>query len=285
MAGSYPDVPSWRMAIDRDGTQLILINNGVLTSLAASVGTTINNEADDDIIVATNRNPVYFVAIFPELRDVDGFHLNMNVTNTNTRGYMIQTSSDTTNGLDGTWTTLATGSMGNSGQPAKPGFRIVSASTVLSVRAIRIALTDGYNYGTVLKLFHLFGEIAPAENPNRLALWHPTLDQRITPAYFDWGNVPRSSSADRTFRVKNLSTVQTANSVRVAQEILTDTVPSVVGQHTLSTDGLTFLAQVNVGTLAPGAISAVTTLRRVTPSDAVLSLWAHRVFAEATTWS
>jgi hypothetical protein len=130
---------------------------------------------------------------------------------------------------------------------------------------------------------HLYGEPAPGENPNRLALWHPTLDQRVTPAYFDWGNVPRSSSADRLFRVKNVSSTLTASSVRVAMEALTDTTPSVPGQHSISSDGTTFLAQVNIGSLSPGAISGPLTLRRVIPSNAVLSLWSFRVFAESTT--
>jgi hypothetical protein len=132
---------------------------------------------------------------------------------------------------------------------------------------------------------HLYGEIAPGQNPHRLDLWHPTLDERLTPAYFDWGDVPRSSSADRLFRVKNLSPSQTANDVRVAMETASDTTPSVAAQHTLSYGGGSFLAQVNIGDVAPGAISGPVTLRRITASDATLGLWTFRVFAESTDWS
>jgi hypothetical protein len=132
----------------------------------------------------------------------------------------------------------------------------------------------------------IYGEPAPGQNPNRLELWHPTLDEKLPPAFFDWGDVPRSSSADRSFRVKNLSAVQTARSTRVAMEILTDSpAPSVVAQHTLSFGGGSFVPQVNIGDLAPGAISPAVTLRRVTPSNAVLSLWSFRVFAESTDWA
>ena len=76
----------------------------------------------------------------------------------------------------------------------------------------------------------------------------------------------------------------TAGSTRVAMEVLTDASPSVPAQHTLSYAGGSFLAQVNIGDLAPGAISGPVTMRRVTPTDAALGLWTFRVFAESTDW-
>ena len=68
-------------------------------------------------------------------------------------------------------------------------------------------------------------------------------------------------------------------------DVLTDGSPSVPGQHTLSFGGGSFLSQVNVGDLAPGAVSGIVTFRRVTPSNAQLGLWSFRVFAESTAWS
>lgn len=282
MAGNYPDAPSWRMAYDRDGTQGVIINPvNSLTVMTNAQLIAMNDEDDSDMGFGwSNMSPYVWkiCLIFPELRDIDGYFRNIAG-----QGGSVETSVDTTNGFDGTWTTLA--SPGTTGlSVTKPAFRTnIASSTALAKRAIRFTQGDVQFGDTKVRSIHLYGEPAPGENPNRLALWHPTLDERVTPAYFDWGNVPRSSSADRLFRVKNLSASLTANSIRVAMETFTDTTPSVPAQHTLSHAGGSFLAQVNIGTLAPGAISSAVTLRRVTPSNAVLSLWAFRLFAESTT--
>ncbi len=57
------------------------------------------------------------------------------------------------------------------------------------------------------------------------------------------------------------------------------------GQHLLSYGGGSFLAQGNVGDLAPGAISGPVTLRRVLQSNAQLGVFAFRVFAEPDAWA
>jgi hypothetical protein len=278
MAGNYPDAPSWRMAYDRDGTVGLYINgSNVITTMTSGQMAVLNDESDAFAVNSADNNPAHrLVLIFPELRDIDGYFRNLPADNS-----VAEVSADTTNGLDGTWITISS-SASTSAVAAKPTYRTgVVSTTHLAKRAIRFT---NVRLGSMRNL-HLYGEPAPGENPNRLALWHPTLDQRVTPAYFDWGNVPRSSSGDRLFRVKNLSATMTAASVRVAMETLTDASPSVPGQHAVSSDGTTFLAQVNIGSLSPGAISGPVTLRRITPSNAVLSLWSFRVFAESTSWS
>lgn len=281
MAGNYPDAPSWRMAFDRDGTQVYRIVNSTPAALTAANIAEMNDEDTGAYGFGTAGQLTF---IFPELRDLDGYYFY--VWNGGGSGSAsissIQVSADTTNGVDGTWATIT---LGAAGTTSKPGFRqqIVS-STALAIRAVRFnASTSGQGSLQVGNL-HLYGEPAPGENADRLELWHPTMDEKLPPAFLDWGDVPRTSSADRTFRVKNLSGSLTARSVRVAMEVLTDATPSVPAQHTLSYGGGSFLAQVNLGDLAPGAISGPVTLRRVTPSDAVLGLWTFRVFAESTNW-
>lgn len=293
MAGNYPDVPSWRMAWDRDGTQAYLIRaiyNDIIPVASADM-ITLNSE--NELFVTFNVQDSAagnkLMLWFPEKRDVDGFFINATGDGQESpQQVSVEVSTDTTNGIDGTWTQIKAAYM--TPQSVLPTYRTnIQSSTALGVRAIRFVWAQTTSFGHVRsKAFHVYGEPIPGANPNRLSLWHPTLDQRITPAHFDWGDVPRSSSADKQFRVKNLSSTLTANSIRVAQEALADAAsgnPSVPGQHTLSVDGTTFLAQVNVGALAPGALSGVVTLRRNTPSNAQLGVWAHRVFAEAGSWS
>lgn len=269
------------MAIDRDGTQGYIISSvGAVSQLTNAQLVTLNNENNDSVTVSGQAQTTSLFFIFPELRDLDAYFF---ANGDSASSVSVLVSTNTTNGIDGTWTTITAGHS-ESTKAVVPNYRTgITSTTALAIRAVKFTAAVGNAEAHAPRAIHLYGEPAPGENPNRLAIWHPTLDQRVTPAYFDWGNVPRSSSADLTFRVKNLSATLTAGSVRVAMEASSDTTPSVPGQHSLSTDGTTFLAQVNIGSLAPGAISAPLTLRRVTPSNAVLSLWSMRLFAESTT--
>lgn len=288
MAGNYPDVPSWRMAYDRDGSQGYAISADLqtITPLTTTQMKSLNDESSVDIVGFERGG--YCLIWFPEVRDLDGYFY---------RAYGqvagvqvgIETSTNTTNGVDGTWSVVRAYGDALNSSAVSPDYRSgITSATVFGIRAVRVRVTSG-NGGSGLFALHLYGEPIPGANPNRLEVWHPTLDQRTIPSHFDWGDSPRSSSADKSFRIKNLSSVQTANSIRIAQEILTDAAvgqPSVVGQHTLSADGGgTFLPQVNIGTLAPGTISSVVTVRRNTPSNAQLGVWAPRIFAEANSWS
>jgi hypothetical protein len=281
MAGNYPDAPSWRMAYDRDGTQVFVVSSAnAVTQLTSAQLVTLNDESDGSYSILGANGSAKLVFIFPELRDLDGFLHLVNEAST----MSTAVSADTTNGVDGTWTTISTAAPSSS--TVKTAYRtLITSTTALAVRAVRFSASTSSFTSWGIKALHLYGEPVPGANPNRLELWHPTLDEKLGPAAFDWGDVPRSSSADRTFRVKNLSGSMTAGAVRVAMESLTDTVPSVVAQHTISYNGGSFLAQVNIGDLGPGAISGPLTLRRVTPSNAVLSLWSFRVFAESTAWA
>lgn len=278
MAGNYPDVPSWRMAYDRDGTTVVRLDSTAssqLNELTTTQKQSLNSEVNGTLHA---DNGTWLAFIFPEARDVDAIL----VISGGTQMENVQVSTNTTNGMDGTWVAYPGVSVGTPGTIQMR--TAIDSGTALAQRGVRFKTFDVVGSGEAIQNVHLFGEIAPGENPNRLSLVKVGADERIDPAYLDWGNVPRSSTADKTFRVKNLSSTLTARSVRVALEALTNTTPSVPAQHTLSYNGGPFLAQVNLGDLAPGAISATITLRRITPSNAVLGLWWLRTFAEADSW-
>lgn len=275
MAGNYPDVPSWRMAYDRDGTQVFTVDpgTGAITQVSSASISNMNDEDGDDFLTHLK-----VAVLFPELRDLDAFWIWY---------YWIgwsqpQVSVDTTNGFDGTWTSL--GSITGQNDALQPHYRTnIQSTTALGIRGIRFQGGSGAATTRFIAL-HLYGEPAPGENPDRLMIVKADADERVAPAFFDWGNVPRGSTADKTFRVKNLSPTLTASSIRVAMEAPTNASPSTPGQHSLSTDGTNFLAQVNIGNLAPGAISGPITLRRSMATNAQLGLHAFRLFAEAASW-
>jgi hypothetical protein len=294
MAGLYPDVKNFKLATDKDGCKMFSLNHsGAVTACSSTL---INN-----MTMASNQYPQSAAQVtpdaggggrsgkvawvFPEKRDIS--HV-MIVTNkiqdvTRTAPGLLQTSLDTTNGLDGTWTTVATYT-----PPvvAVPDYRTtLRASAALGVKGVRI-MDDGVgSFGMSLTTFHVYGVTTAGGNPHRLAFWHPTLDQELAATAFDWGDVPRSSTSTRTFRVKNLSPTLTANTTRVAMSVLQDASPSLVTQHALSDDNATWLSQLALGNVAPGAISGVKYLKRTTLSNAQGGLYNMRIFAEATTWS
>lgn len=287
MAGNYPDVPSWRMAWDVDGTQLFTVLDGsppVQRSGAEAVA--LNNEGVDFSLIFSTGDTGYIILIFPELRDLDGFWYSSDANETNTLMTLAEVSTNTTNGLDGTWTTYLSGSLTDYGFTAPKARNNIRAGTALGVKGIRFRRTQGNQIAGHTSSIHLYGEPAPGENLQRLEIWHPTLDQRIGPADLDWGDVPRNSSAIRSFRIKNMHPTLTANNVRAAMSILTDTSPSVVGQQSISKDGVTWAAQQTLtNPLGPGAISPILQIRRQTPSNASLSLWWYRLFSDASSWT
>ena len=102
--------------------------------------------------------------------------------------------------------------------------------------------------------------------------------------HIDWGDTVRGTSADRTFRVKNNSATLTANSIQLSTTVLTNTTPSLVNQFEYS-DGGAFAQTLDIGNLAPGAISPLITVRRNTDISATLSVWTARIDIEPTSWS
>jgi hypothetical protein len=283
MAGFYADVPGPKLALDKDGTQWFKYTGaGVGTPLTSTEITQVNDWTDGGVDPGSGG---WVAAVFPEKRDLAGVNVFANRSGVLNATLVVETSTNTTNGTDGAWTTAVTYTDAESkvSPAAQAGRTGIKTTATGGVKGIRVRMSSGNSFGPLT--FHVFGKASAGQVVDRLAFWHPTLDQEVGGAYLDWGDVKRNTTETRTFRVKNLSATLTANSPRVAMEVLTDTTPSVVGQHALSADGTTWVSQVTMANLAPGAISPVLSVRRVTPLTAAPSLWSMRLFSEATTWS
>lgn len=280
MAGNYPDVPSWRIPYSIDGTLATKVDHlNVVTDIANSELLNMNNESDSDNYGLGIQDQIARICLlFPRLMDIDAMYLRFEAQYNSAPNF--QTSANTTNGFDGTWTNFTPTIQ--EGGTTIPAYRTaIWSGTIGGVRGLRMSrAAPGWVH--YIYTWHIYGEPTAGEDANRLEVWSPTLDQRLAPAALDWGNCPRSSSEDRTFRIKNLSPTLTANSVRIAFDAPTDTTPSVAGQMTVSEDGTNFYAQRTITSIAPGATSAVYTIRRTTPSNAQLSLWTARMLVEAT---
>lgn len=289
MAGFYPDVPAPRMAYDRDGTALLQVYAGGSTQLAQSSLENINSDNNSAIYSAYANNipPRQFVLIFPQHRDIHGY---FSAIYTNWTSSNIQTSPNSTNGIDGNWTTQT--SVPNRTSVSVAYRTSITAVNWTNVKAIKIGWysTSGSADTASFSALHLFGVLSNFTGVDGLRIWHPTLDEPLDDAvaadgaWFDFGDAARNTSAERQFRVKNNSTGLTANSINVTSGTLTDASPSVPPQFTFS-DGGAFTTSLNIGNLAPGAISPTITYRRTTPSNAALSLWTVRIMCEPLSWT
>lgn len=274
MAGSYPDVPANKIPLDVHGGVIINISAGP-SQLDASALRSLTGDSCNRIIDEVYGATYSF--LFPYKIDITHWFLGIYAEY---GAPSFSYSTNTTNGVDGTWTAVSI--------PYTYGTKSATRTSIVSyplagVKAFQMAL--GYGLGSQeLRAFHIYGTPSAGQNEDRLEIWHPTLDQVAPGAHFDWGDTPRGSSADKTFRVKNMSDSLTANSVVLSFDTISDSSPSFGGSHTLSTDGSIFTSSVTIPSISPGQISPVITVRRSTPSNAQLSLWSTRLKADATTW-
>lgn len=297
MAGSYPDAPGNRLAWHVDGTVAITSDGSSISQFDLSACSAMNDESQSAVTPST----AYVGLFFPRLMDISGFWVSVSGYNTGAPHNFV-TSVNATNPLDGTWVSWpsqpTTGNgyrsaagLGLSGQydyyaVASPNYRNeIKSLSLTGVKAIRWNMAfGGYFHHYVISTLHVYGRPSAGTNLDRLELWHPTLDERVSGAFFDWGNVSRSDTVLREFRVKNVSDTLTANSVVVAANPSTDPSPALSGMHMFSTGG-SYAATTNVGILYPGQISSVVSMRATVPSDASLGVWAMRLSATAGSWT
>lgn len=280
MAGNYPDTPGPRLAYDRDGTQLFRVaanGTGSPTSTTQQQLIDTNKESGNG---TGNFGDDYACLIFPEPRDLVGIWAVGTNGGPSATNMTSQVSTDTTNGVDGTWVNWLSFTVAAN---YKPSFRThIATGAANGVIAIRVKQVGLSNQG---KIIHLYGTPSAAAS-DRLELWHPTLNQslNITPAYLDWGNRPRDTTATRQFRIKNLSSALVANSITVGMESLSDASPTYVSQHQFAYNGGAFASTATISALAPGEISAIIDVRQTLINTASLGLWAQRVYAATGEW-
>lgn len=272
MAGNYDDPPGHRIPYDRDGTLRIRTNRGA--TVVNGTGGSLAGLNSEDTSAYQNIYNERLVLRFPVPIDIVALGW---ACYESFGTYYWQWSPDTTNGVDGQWTTIGTLPRQNS-QPTLRN-NIIDAD-LTGVAALRW-WADGHT-GATANNIHLYG--SPTDEQESLILLDDTADVRVDPVELDLADVPRETSRDVVFRVMNNASV-TANDVVVSIQFLTDGSPSVVPLHTLSLDGDLFEATVTISQLAPGAISDPVYLRQALADDAPLGLRWGRIVAAAGSWT
>jgi hypothetical protein len=220
-----------------------------------------------------NAQTVY-VMIFPELREWDGWF-----THDSYGKGTLWRSGDTTNGIGGTWVNETAWSNGTS---TIPGYREqIDSFAASSIRALRYrpAFTGpGFNMLTN----HVYGEISPGETPDRL-IYIDELTGLEFVLPIDYAEIPRGSSADLEWRIKNNSSTLTATTIQYTAEALflgsaawyTFTLPA----------GSTYAATQQIASLAATTTTGLIKIRRVTPAAEDVGLHAGRTYLNVASWA
>lgn len=289
MAGLYPDVPGPSIPFDRDGTGGFYNTLAGGTPIAVTPAQLVswNDWTQSFFQTTSGTNHFWFGLVFPALMDLNGMFFSLTTDNLgpNLDGWAYSTN--TTTGADGTWTTITItdGNANRSDAAVLPYCRSnISPLSITGVRGIRAGGGQYTSGNPQVRAFHVYGTPSSGQAVDRLRLWHPTLDQAVTGAHFDYSEASRTYTYDKTFRIKNNSATLTANSVAVTFEALTDASPTVVSQLTVSQGGA-FAASQTISSIAAGAISAVCTARLTLVSNAALGLWRQRILANAGSWT
>jgi hypothetical protein len=286
MAGYFPDAPDHKVYYNDDGTFVFTqgTGGGATSPLPGSEDANrLNGEnpwANASGLNATTRTGF----AFPQSMNIVGIYVATNGGGVGDNSGILRTSVDTTNGSDGTWTapttTLGITAFGDPSYTLRWRTHIQTVSC-LGIKGLTISTGNSQGSG---RSVHLYGRPAAGANPDRLRFWHPTTDTEVLGPHFDYGDLLQGQSAVVQFRVKNNSTTKTANAITVADDSLHVSSPTLASQTTFSSDGTTYSATLNIGNLAPGALSAVLRARLVLVGNAQVGPWRQRFKATPGTW-
>lgn len=291
MAGSYPDVPGRRFAYHLDGTYMVRKHAAGHTTDVSSSMAALNNHDQATYLRLDNENSTasgrYLAYVFPELRNIDGYFIRFSTSGGgNFTIQDVEISSDTSDGVGGTWTSVSPTWTAQSAMSPNWRQNITSLSAT-NVKAIRFRFTwtttsnSWNNYEVFFYDIHFYGSVVTGQNPNRLRAWHPTLDEEVSGPYFDFGDVAQGTQQTKQFRLKNNSATLTAQDVSLSQ----DDIPGGGMSLTFSLDGTTFTTPLTIGNLAPGATSGVLYVRRSVGAAEPVQLRASVVKAIAASWA
>ncbi len=297
MAGAYPDNPSRRLAYDESVADVWTATNNQQKD--QSVGTvpfivpyTLVTQDDRDNMNDEDRSTYFRIQgtnqgmwvtiMFEEAKDIDGGFSWY--TQDNDRFHWLAYSTGTTNGIDGTWTTLGITTTHGTGIISFPSQDFhrdnISTTAISGVKAIMIfggADDDGRFVHE-----HFFGVPDAGETPDRLLFLDPDDSDNEFTKPFDFGDVERGEDHDDTFKVRNNSSSLTANTVQMTGQ---DLFKGAGGWLTYD-DGGGFTATLSIGNLASSTTYASTiTVRNAIPTGTSPGIYTSRTKLTAASWS
>lgn len=213
-----------------------------------------------------------FVFNFPHPLTLAKIGLKAPDSLTGGNAFSIQISSDSTDGMDGTWTTLA------SNQTYSAGTYTTYSVTPTACSWLRIHHPSSYFQPYAL---HLFGDYATSPP---FEIWDAAGSAKVTADYLDFGTCLNTVNNNKTvgFQIKNTSGATksftaTVTAIHYGGDVLSG------GAVTLSTDGgNTKNSAVTISNLADNTLSGVITFCLDLPASSNPADGIHYIAADVT---
>jgi hypothetical protein len=310
--GFYPDPPSRRMAYDEDGTIVlsVLDTSSTIKEFSTLERKTINSE--DNSGSSSNRvnveqTPFWITFIFPERRYVTHYYAAIQKTYhyQSIAGGEVQWSNNTTNGVDGDWSTVATSFILNSnngnGQtyplttPGFPDMRLaLQTLPIEGVRAIRFfvytsgGLASGGKAANIFSI-NLYGHKFAGETPHRIDFAYA--DGAELMQDFDYGDQPRGTAriwspisgfnVSSGLYLRNRSPDKVATDVTITMENLHS---NMINRLTLSKDNSSYGTQLFYTSIQPLQIIGPVYVKHDVPAETTLGLYTARLRITVGEW-
>lgn len=188
-----PAPPGFRLGYDLDGTTGKVVKGSLFEDLVQADLAALNDEDQDGIELDTllGLADASLVLLLPYTTNLTGIF----VVGSGLTPGSIEVSSDTTDGIDGTWSTY-TASWSLYGR-ARPDYRFTPVVDVSDVKGIRFNQTaDGTPR---IESLHLYGE--RTDQTDRLVVWDPDFDSPLSAGAFNFGVMVEGQSAYTVFRL------------------------------------------------------------------------------------
>lgn len=292
MAGSYPDAPSRRFAYDEDGT-IVLYN--IPGSFSRSLATSVPPHIPliplpiIDIDRMNNEDPTFFqesgqnnqmsswiMWMFAQKREIDGAFYNVDPSHSGFARWM-SSSTDTTNGLDGTWNDL--GIVGHD-NPQVDLYR-TAIDSMSESNTVAVMAFQGSQERTRWRMVHIYGTIQAGETPSRLIFLDPDNSDAAFARPLDFGDVPRGQTQVDTVKIVNNSGSLTANTVAITAN---DLFKGSNSWYEFSLDDVIYSATLALGNMGVGATQLVF-VKQVVPDAQNIGLYAARARVGAASWT
>lgn len=287
----HPDEQEFGLGYDGTTMYFGASGSGDWTNLTARSNAELKTMNDWSTATALNFGvstilaspPAKFGLLFPEARNISGWSIGCYMSSSSITLSNLEISTDATSLSTGTWNLMLSGtfhatSIFTAGSINYVAMRQPSAVSWSNVVGIRWqGVTGGSGVALYLAGFHLWGtctrpglEFIDATNPTAM-----------NGKNFDFGDALQGSVITRTFRIRNNNAL-TANSVVVGTPGIGN--GAIVGTVSFS-DGGAYTSSLDIGNLAPGAISSVLSIRHTVAGNASLAPSGTRVTAIAGSWS
>ena len=280
----YPAVNEHRMAFDIDGTEVgyryqinvplsALFGNGISTWLSAQSKQNLNREDRPETWGASAHYPgLGFWFFFPELREVTKLGIQYPDSPISVPvERVIQGSTDTTNGIDGTWENAVFSMPNPSSNKDNWRSNIFTISFSGPVKALRFGIRHS-SLNTDIRLcgIHVYGRKAATETVHDVGFTNP--EGADVTSLIDWGDRPEGTTLVNAYKVKNLSATKIANNINLQLNHSDFTMA-------WSEDG-PWQSVLDIASLSPGALSTTFYVRnQLQPPLLILGPKAARIIA------